>query len=402
MTLTAVMPLIIWLLYIEKNKLMKTVTYITFASMLVMACPGKQESNSTEQPSEVNKSVSVELTPDQIAALKLQSGHITKRNVSDIVQANGYLDVPPQNKAVINPMINGYVRKVNFLVGDNVKKGQTMAELESMDFIDLQQQYLELMAKASFLKEEYDRQILLSEENAISKKKLLTAKADYQVTKATLEGVRSKLRLLGANFKTLDEGTFETMVSLIAPISGSVKKLNIVTGEYVDSKEELFEIVNPDHLHLELSVYEKDMYKVKKGQKVMFQLPSLHSSIIEGEVFLVGQDLSEDKRSINVHVHISGDESNFSVGMYANATIVTSDKSTFTLPITAIVTEGGQKYVFKKEAITSEKTAYHKIPVTTGIESDGFIELLKMDGLGLDDDIVIDGAFYLLNAFTEG
>ena len=180
-----------------------------------------------------------------------------------------------------------------------------------------------------------------------------------------------------------------------------MKKLNVIIGTHVDLADELFEIVDPDHLHLELSVYEKDMSKVKKGQKVLFLLPSLHSGVIEGEVFLVGQDLSEDKRSIKVHIHISGDESIFSVGMYANASIITSDVSTFALPETAIVTAEGQKYVFRKDSNSTQNATYRKVSVTTGKESDGFVELLKMDGLSPNDDIVIDGAFYLLNAFTQ-
>mgnify|MGYP001953528225 CR=1 FL=1 len=50
------------------------------------------------------------------------------------------------------------IRKINFLLGDNVAKGQIMAELESMEFIDLQQQYVELNARIAYLKEDFERQ----------------------------------------------------------------------------------------------------------------------------------------------------------------------------------------------------------------------------------------------------
>lgn len=382
---------------------MNKLRYIIFVLILSMACSNEKEQDQTEVKATTSGSVnSVDLTPGQVSAIKLRLGHIEKRNLTNVIKANGYLDVPPQNNAVISPMITGYVRKINFLVGDNVKKGQTMAELESMDYIDMQQQYIELNARIDFLKEEYDRQKLLREQDAVSKKKYLMAEVDHKIAISTLDGLISKLNLLGVNFNKLNEGKIEPRILLKAPISGSVKKLNTVIGKHVDPSEEIFEIVNPEHLHLELNVYEKDVIKVKKGQKVLYKIPNLKEHIFEGKVFLVGKDLSEDKRSINVHVHIDEDEAQFTVGMYVNASIVIEDTPSYTLPVTAVVVDGTKEYIFKRSEISTERIVFSKFPVITGLESDGLIELTSMDDLTLADDIVIDGAFYLLNAFTEG
>ncbi|MCK5280452.1 MAG: efflux RND transporter periplasmic adaptor subunit [Cyclobacteriaceae bacterium] len=382
---------------------MNKLKYIIFVLILSMACSNEKEQDQTEVKATTSGSVnSVDLTPGQVSAIKLRLGHIEKRNLTNVIKANGYLDVPPQNNAVISPMITGYVRKINFLVGDNVKKGQTMAELESMDYIDMQQQYIELNARIAFLKEEYDRQKLLREQDAVSKKKYLMAEVDHKIAISTLDGLISKLNLLGVNFNKLNEGKIEPRILLKAPISGSVKKLNTVIGKHVDPSEEIFEIVNPEHLHLELNVYEKDVIKVKKGQKVLYKIPNLKEHIFEGKVFLVGKDLSEDKRSINVHVHIDEDEAQFTVGMYVNASIVIEDTPSYTLPVTAVVVDGTKEYIFKRSEISTERIVFSKFPVITGLESDGLIELTSMDDLTLEDDIVIDGAFYLLNAFTEG
>ncbi|MCK5368818.1 MAG: efflux RND transporter periplasmic adaptor subunit [Cyclobacteriaceae bacterium] len=382
---------------------MNKLRYIIFVLILSMACSNEKEQDQTEVKATTSGSVnSVDLTPGQVSAIKLRLGHIEKRNLTNVIKANGYLDVPPQNNAVISPMITGYVRKINFLVGDNVKKGQTMAELESMDYIDMQQQYIELNARIAFLKEEYDRQKLLREQDAVSKKKYLMAEVDHKIAISTLDGLISKLNLLGVNFNKLNEGKIEPRILLKAPISGSVKKLNTVIGKHVDPSEEIFEIVNPEHLHLELNVYEKDVIKVKKGQKVLYKIPNLKEHIFEGKVFLVGKDLSEDKRSINVHVHIDEDEAQFTVGMYVNASIVIEDTPSYTLPVTAVVVDGTKEYIFKRSEISTERIVFSKFPVITGLESDGLIELTSMDDLTLADDIVIDGAFYLLNAFTEG
>ena len=380
---------------------MNNLKYILLIAMLTMACSGNKESSQTvKQTAIATDHTKVVLTPEQVSAIKLKFGSIESRTLTDVIKANGYMDAPPQNKAVISPMITGYVRKVNFLVGDHVRKGQVMVELESMDFIDMQQQYIELNTRVAFLKEEFDRQKLLRKQDAVSRKTFLTAEVEYKSASSLLQGLKSKLQILGVDFKKLDQDNIESRILLKAPISGSVKKFNTIIGKQVDPSEELFEIVNPDHLHLELSVYEKDVLKVDEKQKVWFKIPSMPNSIFEGEVFLVGQDMSEDKRSINVHVHIDEEQANFAVGMYANASIVVEENPSYTLPITAVVVDGTDKFVFIKTITSQGEMAFNKISVITGIESDGLVALTSLNGLALEDDIVIDGAFYLLNAFA--
>jgi len=376
--------------------------YIPFAFFLMISCSGTKEKNPMilTQPDEVNQNLVV-LTKDQVATIKLKFGQIQQRSISNVIKANGYLDVPPQNKAVISPMITGYVRKVNFLVGDNVKKGQIMAELESMEFIDLQQQYIEIKARLEYLKDDFDRQKLLRDQDAISRKKYLMAEVDYKIAVSTLNGLKSKLKLLGLSFGELDKGQLASRILLRAPISGSVKVMNTVIGKHIDPSEELIEIVNPEHLHLELSVYENDVLKVKKGQEVLFTIPSILNTNFKGEVFLVGKDLSEDKRSINIHVHINDDEADFTVGMYANATIIAEENPSNTLPETAVVVDGNSAYIFKITERTINQFAFERIPIKTGIESNGYIEILDVDEISFEDEIVIQGAFYLLNAFAE-
>ena len=382
---------------------MNNLKYILLIAMLMMACSGNKESNQTVKQTAITTGHNkVVLTPEQVSAIKLKFGPIEQRTLTNVIKANGYMDVPPQNKAVISPMITGYVSKVNYLVGDDVRKGQVMAELESLEFIDMQQQYIELKTRAAFLKEEFDRKKLLREQDAVSRKTYLTAEVEYRSASSLFQGLKSKLQILGVDFEKLNQGNIESRVLLKAPISGSVTKLNTVIGKHVDPSEELFEIVNPDHLHLELSVYEKDVLKVNEKQKVWFKIPSLPNSIFEGEVFLVGQDMSEDKRSINVHVHINEEQAEFTVGMYANASIVVEENPSYTLPITAVVVDGTNKFVFIKTINSKGEMAFNKISVITGIESDGLVELTSLNGLALEDDIVIDGAFYLLNAFAGG
>ena len=229
----------------------------------------------------------------------------------------------------------------------------------------------------------------------------MQAEVDYQIAISTLDALAAKLKLLGTNLSQLDQKRIQSKIFLKAPISGSVNKMNVQIGKHVDPQEEIYELINTDHLHLELNVYQKDIPKVKKGQKVRFYISSLGNKAFNGEVFLVGKDLSEEKRSINVHVHFDDDEADFTVGMYGTASVIIDENPMYTLPVTAVVVDGNAKYVFKKLNTADNKSTFQKVEITTGLESDGFLELTSMSELTLEDEIVTDGAFYLLNAFSE-
>jgi cobalt-zinc-cadmium efflux system membrane fusion protein len=379
---------------------MNTIKYIIIG-FLIFSCAGEKVKEDTASADVAGSSPNtVTLTEKQNETIQIEIGKMEQRNLSSEVKANGFLDVPPQNKAVISPMITGYVHKLNFLVGDNVKKGQVMAELESMEFVDLQQRLLELKNQLVYLREDYDRQQLLRDQDAVSKKKFLMAEVEYKTAETARRGLESKLQMLGVNLNELENGKIASVLRLKAPISGSVKKLHSVIGRHVDPSEEIYEIVNAEHLHLELSVYEKDITKIRKGQSVWFTIPNVKHQRYAGEVFLVGKDLAEDKRSINVHVHFNENEGAFAVGMYANASIAVSESEVNSLPVTAIVVDGEKEFVFRKVSSDSESITFEKISVETGIEAGGFVELLATEQLRANDEFVVNGAFYLLNAFS--
>ena len=381
---------------------MNKLIYIGITLVWLTGCADEKGNIQSEQSaSTISKEENaVFLTPAQIETINIKTGHIEKRDLVNVIKANGYLDVPPRNIAVVSPMISGYVRDINFLVGDIVTKGKVMAELESMEFIDMQQNYIEMNARMMFLNEEYERQKLLWDNKAVSEKTYQKAEIDYKTAVSSFEGLKAKLNMLGANFEKLNQGQIETRFLLRAPISGSVKTLNTMVGKSVNPSDEVFEIVNTEEIHLELKIFEQDVAKVKIGQKVWFKTPSQVNNIYEGVVALVGKDLSEDKRSINVHVHIQRDEAKFTVGMYANATIVVEENPSNTLPVTAFVVDGTTEFIFKRSELSPGQISFTKIPVITGMESDGLKELADIQGLSFEDDIVIEGAFYLLNAFS--
>ncbi|MGD9771073.1 MAG: efflux RND transporter periplasmic adaptor subunit, partial [Parabacteroides sp.] len=119
------------------------------------------------------------------------------------VSFNGTLIIPPQNFASVTMLMGGIIRSTNLLPGSYVKKGTLLATLDNLDFISLQQTFLESHAQTEYLKSEYNRQLVLSKEEVASVKKLEQSKADYLSMKSKMAAAAAQLSLLGISPQSL-------------------------------------------------------------------------------------------------------------------------------------------------------------------------------------------------------
>src|SRR5690606_17698499 len=136
----------------------------------------------------------------------------------------------------------------------------------------------------------------------------LRAESDYKRNLAVQNGLRQKLQMLNIEPKNVEKGIFTPEVALYAPIAGSITQVNVSIGQYVSPSEIIMEIVNTDHIHVELSVFEKDVMNIKKGQKIQFKIPEVSKEYFEAEVYLVGASIDPQSRTIRVHGHLHDDE----------------------------------------------------------------------------------------------
>ncbi|WP_297764440.1 efflux RND transporter periplasmic adaptor subunit [uncultured Muriicola sp.] len=183
---------------------------------------------------------------------------------NETVKATGIIEVPPQNKAVVSAFIGGYIKDTPLLIGDEIKKGQSLLTIENPEFVTLQQNYLETRQQLSFLKAEYERQKQLIAENISSQKSFLKAESDYKGKLALYNGLKHKLKMLNFSIEKVEEGDIRSVATIYAPIFGSITKMNVSKGMYVSPSDEILEITDNDHIHLELSVFEKDIMKLLK------------------------------------------------------------------------------------------------------------------------------------------
>lgn len=339
----------------------------------------------------------ITLSKEQFSASAMEMSSLTEQDFDVTVKATGKIDVPPQNRAKVSTLLGGYVKSTQLMVGDKVSKGQALLTLENSEYIDIQKDYLEVAEQIYYLKSEYERQKTLFDEKITSQKNYLKAESDYRKTKGMYQGLKEKLLLLNINPAQVERGNFTSVVSIFAPISGDVTVMNATVGLFMAPADVILEIVDTNHLQVDLAVFEKDILQVKRGQTIRFKVPEASEETFTANVVLVGKSIESNDRTIKVYGALDAKEKHFLLtGMFVEAAIIVNSKKGMAVPKDALIAAGENNFLL---VLTSGQNGYvfQKIAVKVGEQSERFIEILPNKSLNASSKILTKGVFDVAN-----
>ena len=388
------------------KNIFKIISITALISTLISSCSNQTKEIKKEEEHKEEISNKVGLTKEQFKIAGIEVGTLELKSLSATIKVNGMLDVPPQNLVSISAPLGGFVKNTELLQGMKVTKGQTIAIMQHPDYIQLQQDYLESKSQLEYLEAEYNRQQELAKDNVNSAKVLQQAKAQYLGMQAKFSGLKSKLILININPESLAGGNIQQSITITSPINGYVTHVNVNIGAYVNQNDIMFQIVDTEHLHAELTVFEKDVPKLKIGQKVRFTLAN-EAKERHATIHLIGREIEQD-RTVRVHCHLDDEDTQLIPGMYLKALVETNSNEVYTLPNEAIVTFEGKKYIFiategdfctDKECKDEKPKDYgfEMLEVNTGITEMNFTEIIFITEVDKESDIVLKGAYDLLS-----
>lgn len=355
----------------------KKLFIFVFALGLFASCNTASTPTENEQEQTVEESNQYSVAKSMLNSTNMSLGQVVNHDFYEIVQATGAIEVPMSSKADISTMVAGYVSSLPYLVGEQVKKGQLLMELQNPDFIAMQQSYLEAKESLVFLKAEYDRQKLLADENISSKKNFEKASSDYKLKQAQYNGLKETLKLLNVDLVALEKGTFSSTIHIYAPLSGFISSLDASIGTYVAPGDVVMTLINTDHKHIELEVFEKNVLSVAKGQRIRFRVPDAGNTYYEGNVFQINKAIDKNNRTLLVHGHLEKEQGNFLQGMYVEAEIFTNKINGIAVPTRAVIEEDGKNYILLYKGETESDVLFTKIEVETGRVTEQFTQIVN-------------------------
>lgn len=411
------------------------VIFVLVLMMTITSCDKKQESTETEVSSEIEevsthahtdsieKVTDLQITSKQFKAAGIELGNLQETGLTELLKANGTLDVPPQSTAEVAPYIGGVVRSIGVVQGDFVKKGQGIITLEHPDYIKLQESYVTIKSELDYLEKEYLRQKSLYDDKVNSGKTFQLAESNFNSAKGKLSSLERQLSMLNISIEGLDEGNISQTVLIRAPINGYVSHIHATLGSYAEPNKPLLDIIDNSKIQVNLEIFETDLNKVKVGQKFSCKLTNQDNAEIDGTITKITKNIDNNSKSISVKGRLNNTDNVVLIpGVFVNATIEVGNSSVTAVPEETIVRSGKNQYVFivDRELVNKPPEAgkdpysvkdangniiplvYKMIEVKTGMAENDLIEISPYEEIKPEDRMVVKGAYYLISALKSG
>jgi HlyD family secretion protein len=312
------------------------------------------------------------------AALTVDLVRPARNTMTNTIAANG--SIAPWQEAVIGSESNGLMlAQVLVNVGDNVKRGQLLAEFSTAaiatDIAQAQANLAEAKANALEAEGNASRARSIQETGALSTQQIeqlialeATSKARVAAAAATLQSQQIKLK----------------QTKVIAPDSGIISGRAATVGAVVSPGQELFKLIRQGRLEWRAELTSSDIGQIKNGMQANLTLPD--GSTITGKVRTASPMVDMQTRNAIVFVDIASNQAK--AGMFARGTFDIGTKDVLTLPATAVVMKDGFAYVMEVAADGRVK----QLKIQTGERAGTNVEIIGAD---LNSDFVASGGAFL-------
>jgi membrane fusion protein, heavy metal efflux system len=317
--------------------------------------------------------------------------------VSRELNLPGEIVVNTDRMAHIVPRVPGVVREVRKTLGDRVKQGEVMAVIESRELAKAKADYLAAMEKVLLAEAKYVREEALWKKKISAEMDYLDARQALAEAKITLRLEEHKLHALGFSHPYLKQlpqmpdDSF-TRFEIVAPFDGTVIEKHITRGEVLKDETEVFLIADLSSVWVNITVYQKDLQSVRKGQEVSIstdQDTNPEGDTARAEIAFVSPLVKEQTRTALARVVLPNPTGQWRPGMFVNVKV---SVEMFSVPVmipgSAIQTLEERSVVFVKEG-----EGFEARPVEVGRSADGHLEILS--GLSSGEEFVVKGGFVL-------
>ena len=431
--------------------------------------------NTSQPTSGTSVDETITLQPDQMEkiGLKIETVGETLSSEAMSVAATGVVQPNAYSETPVISLLGGIMRSVSGQLGQNVRKGQTLAVIFSDELAASQSRYLALQTDAQAARQNYDRTARLVKISPVSNAeldqtlarqktveaelvenrkrldrmvklvnigaasredleqattKLKTAEADVeeakrrydravkiaeinpvsrgefeqaavkrQTAESDLAVSRQRLMLLGLSPQRVNAlrspSQITAEITLTAPITGTITKRDVNSGEVVEANKELMRVTNLASVWVIAQVYERDLGLLRTGSGASVTTDSYPGKLFRGHVTYIDPNINQETRTAQVRVELENPGQILKIGMYVNVAFGstgTAERTMPTIPSTAVQNMKEKQVVF---VATDKPTVFAIKPVRLGKENNG--QYTVLEGLNVGDRIVTEGGFLL-------
>lgn len=338
----------------------------------------------------------VELTPEQVKSAKIETALVERRAVASEIIATGEVVPPDDGVARVGAKLSGRVTRLAKGVGDPVKRGESLAIIDSPDLGRAKADYIAAASAAKVTRETADREKALFEKKVAAERDWRLAEAEATKARAEKEAAEVRLHTLGMSDAQLNnlraDQHYASAVGISSPLDGVVVERLVSLGQMVEPQDTMFVIMDLRTVWVQVDVYERNLRQIAIGQKVSASVEAWAERAFEGTIESIGAVLDRRSRTIKVRVALANTDGALKPGMFAKVVLAGSTgeprEGTY-VPAAAIQRDGDGSIAF----VPVGDTEFQLREVELGVRSGDWVEVTR--GLTLGERVVTTGSFLL-------
>lgn len=368
----------------------KVAIVLVLSAVLLAGCNQEGNHQSVAAPSDP-----LLVQPAAELAAQLKVTLVEKSPVTETLRVAGRIDFDEQRLARIGATVTGRVTSIQAVLGQEVKKGDLLAQINSAELSNAQLAYLKARAQFELHRRNVERAKALIEADVIGSAELQRRESEYQISGAETRAAADQLRVLGVSAGALDRlgksGAIDSVTPVVASLSGIVVERKVAPGQVVQPADALFVVADLKRVWAVAQVPEQQVSQVRLGQSVSIEVPAMDHPKLVGKLIYVGQTIDPETRTVLVRTELENADGRLKPAMLASMVIEAKPVERLVVPAGAVVREGDDDNVFVRVA----GGGYRLTKLKLGPEQGGLRVVLS--GLKGGESVVVDGAFHLNN-----
>ncbi|HIA50754.1 MAG TPA: efflux RND transporter periplasmic adaptor subunit [Candidatus Melainabacteria bacterium] len=403
---------------LELKKLKQLIVFV-LPVLCIASCTKNVPEQAKESVTRPASSDIIKLTPEAFSKIGIKTTGVERRVIYDDIVTTGQIQSDENRVFHINSLAPGRVIEDKVILGDLIKPGQTLAIIENLEvariYADFIRRYHEndveikdADTKLALAKNSLNRTQQLYDENIAPQKALIQAQADHTLAARAVEALKEKsthieeearslLSAYGVTLHNIQSEKLQTTSPIVAPRGGVITKKNVTVGDVVAVQQTLYEVADLSQVWLDITIYDKDLGRVKEGQVTEFVSDSLPKKTFTGAINYMRPSTGDNTRTFLARVVLKNPGFLLKPGMFGQVTIQEpASQSQVFVPSDAVQSYGKEDFVF----VDLGEARYRKQPVKLGKKVVG--GFLLESGVGAGEPIVTKGSFNLKAAVLKG
>jgi cobalt-zinc-cadmium efflux system membrane fusion protein len=370
------------MILIQRIRLHGALISVTLGALVSLAGCGRPEGQDSAKAS----------TKSQPGDDPVRYVRVVQQSIPETLDLGAKVQADPTKVVRIFPPASGRVVAIEVKPGDYVRRGQTVAVLNSSDVASARSDYAKANIEAERATRAMERQKLLFEHGAAAEKDYIDTRAQAEAARAELARARQRLELL-----SVDPSTNTDDVRLVAPAQGLVLDVSAAAGEFsksLESANPLITVADLSTVWIVGDVYEKDVAKLDRGKQVSITLQAYPDKQWSGRIDSISGALDPTTRTLKVRVSLLNPDLRLKPEMFGTIHVKTGTHQALVVPAAAIIREGNATTAFVNNGGKPEQRT-----ITTGQTIDGNVEITG--GLRAGDEVAAEGAELLKGGPTD-